>query len=91
MRPLSGMAYSDSIVHTVLTQLINQYGEDTVITQEMISEASGVPLRTCQRALKRLLEAGLIEGEFQYRVGYKYRICNGSSTRTRTTGIPSPA
>lgn len=80
---LGSMAFSDYIILQALERLITARKDGSIISQEMISHESGVPLITTQRALKRLMQAGKIEGKFTIGVGYRYRINNGSTADTR--------
>lgn len=84
MIALGSMAFSDYIILLTLTQLLDEGRDGAIISQEMISHASGVPLITTQRALKRLMRSGKIEGSFRIGIGYQYRV-NSDNGSTGTT------
>lgn len=74
MLELVGMAYSDRDVYRTLKALIEQHGSDAIISQNAIAAAAGVPLRTVQYSLHRLMVTGRVSGEFTPGLGYRYRI-----------------
>lgn len=76
---VDGMAYSDTVVHNVLRSLIEEMGEEAVISQALIAERSKIPLTTVQYALRRLAITGRIQGRFTSGIGYRYRICDVQS------------
>lgn len=82
METLGAMAYSDAIIFEKLRELIAS-GEK--VTQRGISEASGLPLCTTQRALRRLMKSGHISGVFKPRIGYTYTIVSDNTRRTANT------
>lgn len=83
MQVLMGMAYSDTVVQDVLKMLLHELGDEAVISQTMIAERAGIPLTTCQYALRRLMRANRVIGDFSVGIGYRYRIGDGrSSTAT---------
>lgn len=71
---VGSMAFSDLIVLQALSALLEEHGPDAIISQTMISEASGVSWATTQRALYRLMRTGRLVGHFRRGVGYQYRI-----------------
>ena len=78
MTNVEGMAYSDVLILTVLKTLIEEKG-DAVISQSLISQRSGVPLSTCQLALRRLKHAKKIRADFQIGIGCKYEVLDNGS------------
>jgi DNA-binding GntR family transcriptional regulator len=78
MQLLAGMAYSDTIVLDVLKRLITaSTTPGDVISQSRIADESGVPLTTCQYALRRLIKMGKIKSEFTPGIGRTYTIPSG--------------
>lgn len=71
---VAGMAYSDVIVLSVLKEMIEASGADTVISQSTIAETCGIPIRTTQEALRRLMRRGELIGSFTPGVGYRYTV-----------------
>ena len=80
MMNAEGMAYSDILILSVLKTLIDEKGNE-VISQALISERSGVPLSTCQLALRRLKHAQKIRADFQIGIGCKYEVLDNGSSR----------
>lgn len=68
------MAYSDAVIYQALEELLELFGSEAVISQHMIADHAGMPTVTAARALKRLMAAGKIKGEYQRGIGYRYTI-----------------
>jgi hypothetical protein len=81
MFPVTSMAYSDREVFRALQNLIQQHGENAIISQSMVAEESGSPLVTVKKSLHRLETSGRIRREFTVGIGYKYRICDGRAAQ----------
>jgi predicted transcriptional regulator len=78
------MALSDRETYRTLTALIDKHGENAIITQAAIAEASGLSIRTVQYSLHRLKLTGKIAGHYTPRLGYRYRICDGSPAQANS-------
>jgi hypothetical protein len=70
---LVGVAYSDSLVFESLSKLLEDDPTGRV-SHAQIKQLSGVPDRTLQRCLQRLVDGRKIEREFKPGAGYIYRI-----------------
>jgi hypothetical protein len=79
---VGAMAISDAVIYDTIRALQAEHGEDARISQSMIEAASGISIRTINRAVHRLIVTGKLEGYFDVGKGYRFRLDSRGSART---------